>query len=144
MSVAGDTPTGNLSVTVFRYQNDTNFYTPRYVWDTLASVEITPSEISQAFEVIRVPVNANVAKGDKLGIALVSASVTPMCVLVTGGDGKGWIGARGINLRSGGGGGDGRTIFAIGANQVSFRGPQGKTPPIVVLPGQIKWYSIMG
>jgi hypothetical protein len=74
VNVAGATPTGNLSVTVFRYQNETNFYTPRYVWDTLASVEITPSEISQAFQVIRMTVNAAVAKGDKLGIALVSAS----------------------------------------------------------------------
>ena len=141
VNVAGDSPTGNLSVTVFRYQNDTNFYTPRYVWDTLASVEFTPSEISQAFEVVRVPVSAAVAKGDKLGIALVSASVTPMCVLVTGGDGRDRIAARGLD--SNGGGSSGRTIFAIGANQVSFRGPQGKAPPIVIIPGEIKWYSVV-
>lgn len=139
VNVAGDSPTGNLTITIFRYQNDTNFYTPRYAWDTLATLQVTPEEMSQAFEVIRVPVNGAVAKGDKLGIALVSASVTPVCVLVMGG-GPTWNGVQGIDSANYGSR-DGRTIFAIGANQVSFRGPQGKTPPIVVIPGEIKWYS---
>lgn len=148
INVAGDRPTGNLTVTVFRYQNNTNFYTPRYVWDTLSTINITPDEISQAFEVVRVPVNAQVKAGDKLGIALVSASVTPMCLLVKNaasgshGDGEVGIDSTDGGIDGNGGSGD-TTIFAIGANQVSFRGSQGKTPPVVVLPGEIKWYAVV-
>jgi hypothetical protein len=33
VNIAGDTPTGNLSITIFRFQNNTNFFTPRYVRD---------------------------------------------------------------------------------------------------------------
>jgi hypothetical protein len=37
-----------------------------------------------------------------------------------------------------------RTLFAIGANQVSLRGNEGKTPPVVVMVEQeIKWYAIV-
>lgn len=35
-----------------------------------------------------------------------------------------------------------RALFAIGSNQVSLRGKEGETPPVVV--GQeIKWYAIV-
>jgi hypothetical protein len=33
INIAGDAPTGNLSITIFRFQNNTNFFTPRYVRD---------------------------------------------------------------------------------------------------------------
>lgn len=140
INVAGDSPNGNLSITIFRYQNDTNFYTPRYVWDTLTSINVTPKDISEAFEVIRVPLSAAVKHGDKLGIAIVSDSATPMCLLVTGANGNGQCGIDPTTDEVANGD---RTIFAIGANQVSYRGPQGKTPPVVVLPGELKWYSVV-
>lgn len=127
INIAGDAPTAPLSITIFRYQNDTNFFTPRYVWETLATVSVAPANISAALEVVRVPVNKAVTKGDKLGIALVSQGITPLCTgRVTGTPAAG------------------HTLYALGANQVSFRGPDGKTPPIVALTGQeIKWYSIV-
>ena len=81
---------------------------------------------------IRVPVGAAVSAGDRLGIALVSGSVTPMCTLVKTSD---VMFDEDTSTR---------TLLAIGANQVSLRGADGKTPPVVVLPGQeIKWYSIV-
>jgi hypothetical protein len=33
VGIAGDAPTGSLSITIFRFQNNTNFFTPRYVRD---------------------------------------------------------------------------------------------------------------
>jgi hypothetical protein len=139
LNVAADNPTGNLSITVFRHQNDTDLQMPRYVWDTLATIEVTPQEISQAFEVVRVPVEVEVKAGDKLGIALVSSSATSMCLLVTGGQ----SGVAGIDSSSHVATAVRSTLFAIGVNQVSLRGPDGKTSPVVVLPGEIKWYSVV-
>ncbi|KAN0115030.1 glycoside hydrolase family 43 protein [Hyaloscypha variabilis] len=130
-NVAGDNPTGNLTVTIFRYQNNTNFFTPHYVWETLATVNVLPSNISQAFEVVRVPVGKAVSAGDRLGIALVSLSVTPMCVMVKTSSDVMFD----VDTST-------RTLFANGVNQVSLRGPDGIQPPVVVMAGQeIKWYA---
>lgn len=133
VNIAGDNPTGNLTITIFRYQNNSNFFTPHYVWETLTTANIVPSTISQAFEVVRVPVGKAVAAGDNLGITLVSASATPMCMLVqTSANVLFDVGT------------STRTLFANGAGQVSLKGPDGTRPPVVVLPGQeIKWYSIV-
>jgi hypothetical protein len=125
INLAGDFPNDNTTITIFRYDNDTNFFTPRYVWETLALVNVPPANISQALDVVRVPVNAKVKVGDRLGIALVSNSVTPMCT------------GRTTHCEI-----PGRKLFANGVYQVSYRGPQGTTPPVVELTGQeIKWYS---
>jgi hypothetical protein len=133
VNIAGDNPTGNLTITIFRYQNNSNFFTPHYVWETLTTANIIPSAISEAFEVVRVPVGKAVAAGDRLGIALVSGSATPMCTLVQ--TSASVLFDVGTSTR---------TLFANGAGQVSLRGRDGTTPPVVVLPGQeIKWYSIV-
>jgi hypothetical protein len=131
VNIAGVEPSGNLTITIFRYQNNTNFFTPRYVWETLATLNVVPDAMSQAFEVIRVPVGVAVGKGDRLGMALVSASVTPICTLVQDQNNV-MYDARTST----------RTLFAIGANQVSMRGADGKTPPVKVMAGkQVKWYA---
>lgn len=132
VNIAGIEPTGNLSITIFRYSNNTNFFTPRYIWETLATYNLVPGETSQAFEAIHVPVNASVSKGDRLGIALVGASVTQFCTLITTSGNE-----YDVHTST-------RTLFAIGANQVSYRGPDGKTPPVQVMVGkQIKWYAVV-
>jgi hypothetical protein len=133
VNVAGDTPTGNLTITIFRYQSNRNFFTSHYIWETLTTVNIPPSSISQAFAVIRVPVGKAVTEGDRLGFALVSLSVTPMCVLIkTSKDVM-------FNMETGT-----RTLFANGAGQVSLRGRDGTKPPVNVMAGQeIKWYAIV-
>ena len=133
VNVAGDNPTGNLTLTIFRYQANDDFFTPHYVWETLATVSVPPSGISQAFEVIRVPVGKAVSAGDRLGIALVSGSATPMCTLVKTSPNVLFDADTST-----------RTLFANGAGQVSLRGRGGTTPPVVVMPGaEIKWYAIV-
>ena len=94
-------------------------------------VNVLPSNISGAFEVIRVPVGKAVSAGDRLGIALVSLSATPMCVLIKTSSDVMFD----VDTST-------RTLFANGAGQVSLRGRDGTKPPVVVMPGQeIKWYA---
>jgi hypothetical protein len=62
VNVAGDAPTGNLTLTIFRYQSNRDFFTPHYIWEPLTTVTIPPSNISQAFAVVRVPVGARVGE----------------------------------------------------------------------------------
>lgn len=133
VNLAGDFPTGNTTITIFRYQNNTNFFTPHYVWETLATYNAIPADVSQAFEVVRVPINAAVKFGDRLGMALVTTSVTPLCTLVTNST------QMVFDVTT-----NARTLFANGPGQVSLRGITGNTPPVVVLPGQeLKWYAIV-
>jgi hypothetical protein len=133
VNIASDKPTGNLTITIFRYQNNNNFFTAHYVCETLTTASIPSPGISQAFEVVRVPVGKAVVAGDRLGIALVSESVTPMCTLVKTSPNVMFS----VDTST-------RTLFANGAGQVSLRGRDGTKPPVVVLPGQeIKWYAIV-
>jgi hypothetical protein len=83
--------------------------------------------------VVRVPVGKAVAEGDRLGLALVSLSVTPMCVLIkTSKDVM-------FDVET-----STRTLFANGAGQVSLRGRDGTKPPVNVMAGQeVKWYAIV-
>jgi hypothetical protein len=122
-------PTSNLTLTIFRFQNTSNFYTPRYIWSTLSSISIPPSSISQSFTVLHVPVNASVAAGDKLGLVIISETVTPLCVLV-----------RNVTQLEGD-----RNLFANRAGQVSLRGREGDRAPVVVWEGgEVKWEAVVG
>jgi hypothetical protein len=142
VNVAGDNPTGPLSAIVFRYGNETELLTAGYVWETLGNATVEAAEISQAFEVVRVQVGAQVKAGDKLGIALSTISVTSLCVLVTGNveDSDLTNGVDGIDSDTGATYGN-KMLFANGVGQVSPRGSDGTKSPVVVLPGEIKWYA---
>jgi hypothetical protein len=131
VNLAGVSPTANTTITIFRYDNNTNFFTPRYVWETLTTYNLIPDDLSQALEVVRIPVNMAVKNGDRLGIAIVTGSITPVCTMVK--ESKDVM----FDIET-----STRTLFAIGANQVSFRGSNGKKPPVQILVGQeIKWYA---
>ncbi|KAK0125145.1 hypothetical protein ONS96_009009 [Cadophora gregata f. sp. sojae] len=123
VNIAGAAPTDNLTITIFRYDNDTNFFTPHYVWETLTTFQLTPANVSEALAVVRVPVGKAIKRGDRLGIALVSSSITPMCTMVK------------KSSRSG----HDKKLFASGPGQVSLRGKDGTTPPVQVLDQEIKW-----
>ncbi|KAL5326988.1 hypothetical protein ACEPPN_004677 [Leptodophora sp. 'Broadleaf-Isolate-01'] len=142
VNIASVEPTRNLTITVFRYNNDTNFFTPRYVWETLTTFNLVPENISQALQVVRVPVGKAVKHGDRLGVALVSGSITPMCTMVKGGKTAGYNVMGDVCGRANGNG-NGNTLFANGPGQVSLRGRNGKTPPIQTLDQEIKWYAIV-
>lgn len=132
VNMAADIATGNLSVTVFRYDNNTNFFTPRYAWETLATVNFLPADVTATMAVLRVPMtNVTVKQGDRLGVALVNGGITPMCHPVKTETNIMFS----MDTST-------RTLFANGIGQVSFRGNQGNTAPVQVMPGmEIKWYA---
>ncbi|KAM3074913.1 hypothetical protein ACMFMG_008321 [Clarireedia jacksonii] len=129
VNLAGAGPTGNVSLTVFRYSNETALVSAFYVWETLAAKIVQPGELSQALMAVVVDVGAQVKSGDKLGIAMLSEGVNDVCV--------------GMRMTSNGtASGGGSKLFANGVNQVSLRGPMGKTSPVVEWVGQeIKWFA---
>ncbi|RDW89646.1 hypothetical protein BP6252_01678 [Coleophoma cylindrospora] len=131
-NMAANSASGNLSVTVFRYSNNTNFFTPRYVWETLATVNFLPTDLTASMAVLQVPIsNVTVAVGDRLGIALVNGGITPMCHPVKTDSNVMFD----VDTST-------RTLFANGIGQVSLRGKQGDTVPVKVMPGaEIKWYA---
>lgn len=133
VNIAGDLPSGNTTITLFRYQNNTNFFTPRFVWETLATSIFTPAQISSSFQVLRLPSNAAVATGDRLGLAITTMSVTPLCRLAKVGNNVMFN----VDTST-------RTLFANGPGQVSLRGKRGNKSPVVVLAGEeLKWYAIV-
>ncbi|KAL9062784.1 MAG: hypothetical protein Q9157_008634 [Trypethelium eluteriae] len=122
-----------LAVTVFRFQENADFFTPHYVWETLATATYGAANLSQALEVRRITVGGNttVRAGDRLGIALTGSEVTPLCYLVRD------KGQGGFNIKT-----STRALFTQGPGQVSFRGKNGNVPPVKVEAGkEIKWYA---
>ncbi|CZS90148.1 uncharacterized protein RAG0_01306 [Rhynchosporium agropyri] len=133
-------PTSSISITIFRYDNDTNFFTPSYVWETLTSFNVDSASLSLASQVVRVPVGKSVRKGDNLGFALGARGTAPMCILVKNSSID--AGNHDDNNVYGKSDGNGRTLFANGPGQVSLRGKDGNAPPVQVLSQELKWNTI--
>lgn len=98
VNLAGDAPTDNVTVTIFRYTNDTALLSAFYAWEILSTLEVTPEDLSVALLAIPIPVGVEVAAGDKLGIAIVSLGITPVCVAMRGtfsATATGWAGPAG-------------------------------------------------
>lgn len=138
INIASAAPTSNLTLTLFRYPNNSALISPHFVWETLSTTSIPPSELSQAFEVVTISSNATVAKGDRLGLAVVSGgrsgSLTPLCVLMKEGQGM---------FEAGTVPGGERNLFGNGVGQVSFRGAKGDVSPVGVLGGEVKWFAVV-
>lgn len=114
-----------LTYAVFRYSNDTALTSARYVYETLASASIVQSTLSHALPVKKLAVGKAIKEGDKLGIAITTMSgTTQICTGRT-------------NTTEAG-----KKLFANGPGQVSPRGPDGQTSPVIELKGEeLKWYA---
>ena len=124
-----------LSVTVFRFQRNADFFTPHYVWETLGSATFGAQNISSALEVRTVDLvgNVTVHHGDRLGIALTGSEVTPLCYLLTE-NGEGEFDVETTR----------KALFVQGPGQESLRGKGGNEPPIKVMSGkEIKWFAVI-
>ncbi|OWP03399.1 hypothetical protein B2J93_7417 [Marssonina coronariae] len=136
VNIAGDLPSANTTFTVFRYSSKSALVAPHFVWETLATFQLAPRNTAQALQVTRISVGKQVTKGDHLGLAIVTASITPLCTLIeSSGSGHDFAGEK-LDAQ------ESHTLFAIGTNQVSFRGANGNVSPVQTLVGQqIKWYA---
>ncbi|KAB8295722.1 hypothetical protein EYC80_008547 [Monilinia laxa] len=155
VNLAGDGPTDNVTLTVFRYTNATALLSAFYKWETLSTFDVTPKNFSTALLSIKVPVGKEVTVGDNLGLAIVSVGITPICVAMRGTTlpyATGWAGpAHGgfvagqvLEEKSVNGAGSGGILYAQGANQVSLRGQNGDQLPIQEVSGrELKWFGII-
>jgi len=117
VNVAAFSPTANLSLTLFRYTNDSVLLAPFYVWETLQQVDVPMTNLSTGFAVARIGVqnSTSVAVGDKLGLAVSNGPLgglgvnVPMCYLLAYTsnrtsnlyvDGIGQVSPRGFNSAS--------------------------------------------
>ena len=93
VNVAAFSPTANLSLTLFRYTNDSVLLAPFYVWETLQQVDVPMTNLSTGFAVARIGVqnSTSVAVGDKLGLAVSNGPLgglgvnVPMCASLRAG-----------------------------------------------------------
>ncbi|TGO06865.1 hypothetical protein BTUL_0431g00010 [Botrytis tulipae] len=158
INLAGDAPTDNVTLTIFRFSNTTALFSPFYQWETLSTIDITPSELSAAVLAISIPVGHEVSAGDNIGIGITSLGITPVCVAMRGTTSEyatGWggsanggfvpaqsVGEKVANAAADTG--SGAVLYAQGANQVSFRGKNGNEVPILEVSGrELKWYAIV-
>lgn len=155
INLAGDAPTDNVTLTVFRYTNATALFSAFYRWETLSTKGVTPEELKASLQSISIPVGKEVAAGDNIGIAITSLGITPVCVAMRGtskayatawagpADG-GFVLAQGLEEKTVIGAGSGGVLYIQGANQVSLRGKNGDEVPIKELDGrELKWYGII-
>lgn len=120
--------TDALTLTVFRFQNVSQLQSPHFIWETLGTAAYTSANLTQALENRSVLPNATVKKGDHLGLAIITprGGDTPFCYLQTQQSSSSHV------------------LLYNGANQVSYRGAQGKTSPVKILQGQeLKWQSVV-
>ncbi|KAA8567505.1 hypothetical protein EYC84_007981 [Monilinia fructicola] len=155
VNLAGGGPTGNVTLTVFRYTNATALLSPFYKWEALSTFDVIPKDFSAALLSIKVPVGKEVTAGDNLGFAIVSVGITPICVAMRGTTpsyATGWAGPADGGFVTGqvleentvNGAGSGGILYAQGANQVSLRGKNGDQIPIQELSGrELKWFGII-
>lgn len=155
VNLAGDAPTDNVTLTIFRFSNTTALFSPFYQWETLSTINVTPEELSAAVLALSIPVGQEVSAGDNIGIAITSLGITPVCVAMRGTTSEyatawagsangGFIPAQSVGEKLVNAPGSGGVLFAQGANQVSFRGMNGNEIPILEVSGrELKWYAVV-
>lgn len=123
-------PGTNLTITVFRYKNESQLLSPFFNWETLA-VDVVPSaSLPGYFGVHKTNVTATVKKGDRLGFSLMNAALTPPPYEF------GYL-VRNASCQD-------HKLYALNRGAISYRELQGNQPPIFNLPNkELKWYSIV-
>jgi hypothetical protein len=115
LNVARGAQTVPLSLTVFKLSSVTDLFTPSFKWTPLGSASFSANQTSYTFDTVTVPVTTNttVSKGDLLGLSISGADYSPWCHLEYDTEEK-----------------CGFRLFQQGNGQYSWRGLQGKNPPV--------------
>ncbi|KAH0344649.1 Arabinanase/levansucrase/invertase, partial [Aureobasidium melanogenum] len=115
LNVARGSQTVPLSLTVFKLSSVNDLFTPSYKWTSLGSASFTANQTSYTFDTVTVPVttNATVTEGELLGLSISGADYSPWCHLE-------YDTSSGCGFR----------LFQQGNGQYSWRGLQGKNPPV--------------
>ncbi|KAG9517633.1 Arabinanase/levansucrase/invertase, partial [Aureobasidium melanogenum] len=115
LNVARGAQTVPLSLTVFKLSSVNDLFTPSFKWTPLGSASFSANQTSYTFDTVTVPVttNATVSKGELLGLSISGADYSPWCHLEYDTEEK-----------------CGFRLFQQGNGQYSWRGLQGKNPPV--------------
>lgn len=115
LNVARSSQTIPLSLTVFTIPSVNDMFAPSVKWTTLGSASFAANQTTYVFDTVTVPIttNATVAKGQLLGLSISGADFAPWCHLE-------------YEMQAGCGG----RLFQQGNGQYSWRGLQGKNPPV--------------
>ncbi|KAL8277380.1 hypothetical protein RQP46_010220 [Phenoliferia psychrophenolica] len=123
-----------MTATIFKYENNTNFFTPSYKWTELYTETLQPANFSRSLDVVSFrPVNVTVKAGERLGISFLAyASVNaPYCRL------EHTVPAFNEKKTTNG-------LFLNGVGQVSIRGKDGNASPVFASSGkELKWFSVV-
>ncbi|KAI9053403.1 hypothetical protein LZ554_002361 [Drepanopeziza brunnea f. sp. 'monogermtubi'] len=131
LNAAGSNP---ITIVVFTYPDEATLLSPNFRWDALATKRIadTTDRSLLSFQVQRIEVNREVQAGERIGIALYSASNGPN------------IGSLpyAYLLQDTAGTGTNHKLYALDKGHISMDGPLGDQSPIIeVVDREIKWYA---
>lgn len=127
LNIARGSQTVPLSLTVFKLSSVNDLFTPGFKWTPLGSLTVNANQTSYTFDTVSVPVttNATVSKGELLGLFISGADYSPWCHLE-------FETEKGCGYR----------LFQQGQGQYSWRGLQGKNPPVYERRGKsVKFFA---
>jgi hypothetical protein len=135
LNIARGSQTVPLSLTVFKIPTVNDLFIPEVKWTALGTASFNANQTSYTFDTVTVAVtnNATVTKGEVLGLSISGADYSPWCHLeyetgITGGQGQGQCG--------------GFKLYQQGNGQYSWRGLQGKNPPVYERQGKsVKFFA---
>ncbi|KAI4753143.1 Arabinanase/levansucrase/invertase [Aureobasidium sp. EXF-3400] len=127
LNVARGSQTVPLSLTVFKISTLNDLFVPGVKWTALGTAAFNANQTTYTFDTVTVPVttNATVAKGELLGLSISGADYSPWC-----------------HLEYETSSGCGFKLYQQGNGQYSWRGLQGKNPPVYERQGKsVKFFA---
>jgi hypothetical protein len=127
LNVARGSQTVPLTLTVFKIPTLNDLFVPEVKWTALGTAAFNANQTTYTFDTVTVPVttNATVAKGELLGLSISGADYSPWC-----------------HLEYETSSGCGFKLYQQGNGQYSWRGLQGKNPPVYERQGKsVKFFA---
>ncbi|KAH0282459.1 Arabinanase/levansucrase/invertase, partial [Aureobasidium sp. EXF-3399] len=127
LNIARGSQTVPLALTVFKIPSVNDMFVPEVKWTALGSASFNANQTTYVFDTVTVPVtsNATVAKGELLGLSISGADYSPWC-----------------HLESDTANGRGFKLYQQGQGQYSWRGLQGRNPPVYERQGKsVKFFA---
>jgi len=129
LNIARGSQTVPLALTVFKIGSLNDMFVPEVKWTALGTASFNANQTTYVFDTVTVAVtsNATVAKGELLGLSISGADYSPWCHLEFSTQGQGC---------------DGYKLYQQGNGQYSWRGLQGKNPPVYERQGKsVKFFA---
>ncbi|THX73596.1 Arabinanase/levansucrase/invertase [Aureobasidium pullulans] len=127
LNVARGSQTVPLTLTVFKLNSLNDLFTPGFKWTALGTAAFNANQTTYTFDTVTVPVttNSTVTKGELLGLSISGADYSPWCHLE-------YSTTQDCGFK----------LYQQGNGQYSWRGLQGKNPPVYERQGKsVKFFA---